>query len=566
MAPKTYEAFESLLYPMPTDKGTLPHITPAMIIDRLDALAVVSAPCSSKRTFRWCMLASSYDDPSTIFPSIDESRILFICEADDVSAFLEKHHSAFAITEVDENHGHDTLRPYQDRLIAVNKQNDPALLYLLVQSFFSQIMLWECTLERIRLRHGTISDMLNASVSVIGNFMFATDNNFNVIAYTTLINPPDKLHQTIIKNKGLTPNTIAEKRFRLPEKQFYTRAASGITPYDRVSCPIHFNHSYFGSISMSCNNAPDTEGLRDLFRLFIKHLTPLCEAIWSHQAKLDIPSYFFFSKLISHEDMSKEYLESQLEETGLNAMSRFNLAILDIDNNIEPERARRAIKAASSLNNGNAICFPYGSHILVLLYSSGIVEEMSHRAVARMLKDKVVSDLGIVCGVTSVFKEITDLDIAYQQALVTLDYRDAIDREQSPCDADGCQGVYFFEEALMYYLVDPIRRFEPGDPRFIPFAFSSSIVADLYQEDLERGTDRTRILWLFLESDRNATSVAKSLHMHRNTVLYHIEKIEKQYHFDLSSKAARDWLLISFKAFFLTTKERYSALASTDLR
>ena len=34
-------------------------------------------------------------------------------------------------------------------------------------------------------------------------------------------------------------------------------------------------------------------------------------------------------------------------------------------------------------------------------------------------------------------------------------------------------------------------------------------------------------------------------------MLYHIEKIEKRFDFDLASKTARDWLLLSFKQFFL---------------
>lgn len=553
-------SFESLLYPLPTGRNTLPHVTPAMIVDHLHAFDVVTAPrTSAKRTLRWYVPVTSEDMPLPALPGIDESQLLFICDEADALPFLGKHCSAFVVTEIDRDTDKKPFEPFRDRVIVIRQGGSLSYLPLLMQSFFTRILLWESDLERICLRHGSIGDMLDASVSVIGNFMFVSDNNFNVIARTTLVDPPDDLHRTIIDNGCLTARTIAEKRFRLPEKQFYTREASDITPYDRVSCPIHVNHSYFGSISMSCNNMPDTEGLRDLFRLFIKHMIPLCETTWNKQTKLNIPSYFFFNKLIAQEEMSDEYFEAQLEMAGLEGMRRFCLAILDVDNNTEPERTRRAIKAASALNDGGVIGFPYGNHVLMLMYAAEVSESISHRAVAATLEEKVVLPLSVSCGVTSMFKNLTDLDIAYQQALITLGYRSSIDRERCFHDKEVRRGVYFFEEALLYCLVDPLRSTAPNNERFVSFPFSCSIASDLYQEDLEKGTDYTQILWLYLQSDRNATAVAKAMHMHRNTVLYHVEKIQKQYHFDLASKAARDWLLVSYKVLFLSMRNRDDA-------
>ena len=72
---------------------------------------------------------------------------------------------------------------------------------------------------------------------MMGNFIFVSDNDFNVIAQTSLVDPPDDLHRGIIEKGCLTQRTIDEKRFRLPEETFYTRKASELTPYDRGSYP-----------------------------------------------------------------------------------------------------------------------------------------------------------------------------------------------------------------------------------------------------------------------------------------------------------------------------------------
>ena len=46
--------------------------------------------------------------------------------------------------------------------------------------------------------------------------------------------------------------------------------------------------------------------------------------------------------------------------------------------------------------------------------------------------------------------------------------------------------------------------------------------------------------------------MASRLHLHRNTVLYHIEKIQRRFDFDLALPGARERMLLDFKAFFLT--------------
>ena len=82
------------------------------------------------------------------------------------------------------------------------------------------------------------------------------------------------------------------------------------------------------------------------------------------------------------------------------------------------------------------------------------------------------------------------------------------------------------------------------------FTFNTSIVNILWEEDVNNGTDYLKILWFYLKNERNATNTAQELHMHRNTVLYHIDKIQQRFDFDMGLKSARDWMLACFKSLF----------------
>ncbi|WP_165053039.1 CdaR family transcriptional regulator [Adlercreutzia sp. ZJ305] len=558
------QALEDLLCQPPTSENSLPHVTAAMLVDRLASSGMLAAPTASRRTFRWyapiACAQSAEETPAATCPTcpacspcaaparVSESQLLFVCDAASARELLAKRPAAFALLQLDDASRLADFAPYRERTIVLERRCSLTHLLFLLQSFFVRILIWESDLERIMLRQGTLTDMLDASASVIGNFIFVSDNNFNVIARTTAVEPPDELHRTIIDNGCLTPDTIAEKRFRLPEKTFYTRAASEITPFDRVSHPIHINHSYFGSISMACNAMPDTEGMRDLFLTLVRRMTPLCEKIWSHEAQLNTPSYFFFSKLLEHAPLSEAYVSAQMDMAGLADAGHFKLVACDVDEGADPKRARLVAKAASTLNDGNVRCFPHQSHVLALLYSGGADGKLAHSRTLDELRRKVFEPYDVISGVSSVFKNITDLDLAFRQTQIALGFRGAILQEQFADTSSHARGAYLFEDALLYYLIDPTAH----DQRFVQFAFQCSIASILHQEDLENGTNHLALMWFYLQSERNATAVAQRMHMHRNTVLYHVEKIQRRFCFDLSSKTARDWMLLSFKYLFLT--------------
>ena len=543
---------DELLY-LPASEGSLPHITPAMVRDCLSNLCTHSQPSHARRMFRWFASVPSESTECRIPTNMSDASLLFICSHANAVAFLKAHPSAFALVHAN-GADNDTLRDLvdlSDRCIIVDNVDQISHLTLLIQSYFIKILLWENDLKNIALRGGDLGEMLDASTPVLKNFIFVSDNNFSVVSRTSLIEPPDDLHRTIIANGCLTPRTIAEKRFRLPEKTFYTRKASEITPFDRVSFPVHINHSYFGSISMVCNEYPDTEGLRDLFNTLIKAAHPICMRSWSSNATFNLPSYFFFVKLLEHEELGEAYLQAQLEMAGLCNAQRFKLVLIDVDESVEPEKAIAVSRAASSLNEGRVVCFPYRNQIICFLFSSDGDGELAHAATLKELDDRVCQPFGTECGMSSLFANIIDLDLAYQQAKIALGYKHTIQSELFAGEGAQRTSIYLFEEAMPYYLLDPYGK----DARFIRCMFDLSIPEILHQEDLANGTNHVALLWFWLKDERNATSVSKRLHMHRNTVLYHIDKIEKRFNFDLSKKTARDWLLLSFKYFFLTQSD-----------
>lgn len=292
---------------------------------------------------------------------------------------------------------------------------------------------------------------------------------------------------------------------------------------------------------------PDTEGLRDLFHILVEHMLPLCERIWTRQTAYDAPSYFIISKLLHHEPLSDEYLFGQLKSNRLPSTGHFKVIVFDVDPGVNPDLAYGVMRQTRSLNGRRVKCFPHEHCILALLHDDGRDGTLSHRRTVREMNEIAWSEQRVDCGISSVFGNIRDIDLAYQQARIALGFRGAIDSEMMSSDDQLPQGIYLFEDALLYYLVDSGSH----DERFMEFTFSNSFITVLWSEDLDNGTNYLSLLWFYLQSERNATDTAAKLHMHRNTVLYHIDKIQKRFDFDMNKKSARDWLLLNFKSFFV---------------
>lgn len=546
----------------PASGGGLPSVTLPMLEDFLSECEILRRPTSSRRVFRWFAAVSRNQVTSTAPRDLDDARVLFICRLNIVSTTLKNRPTAFALALADnEETLPQDIEEVAERLVVIRQQDRFSYFIFLVQSYFMSLMLWEGELDRIVLRRGTLNEALEASAPILKNFMFVTDNEFNMIAHTSSIEPPDDLHRRIVETGCLSPQMIAEKRFHLPEKVFYLKEPCALTPYARLSRPLYINHTYFGSLSMSCHEAPLTEGLKDLFSLLVKHVMPLCEHQWRSAIRLNIPHYFFFQKLLEHELVSNEYVKTQLEMAGLTRETQYKLAVFEVDEGADPDRASRAAKAAMHLNQGSVFCFAYRTEVLALMYAPPSDSTLSHRRTLDELEERIAGPLDIMCGVSEIFEDIVNLDLAYRQARIALDLHQII-RLQFAADENIDRNIFLFGDALMYFLVNPTDK----DERFMRFCFTHTVVEKIHAEDERDGTNYLALFWHYLNSGRNATAVAQRLHMHRNTVLYHIEKIQKRFDFDLSFPGPRERMLLDFKAFFLNNGKDSIEKALVDSR
>ncbi|MEG0505663.1 MAG: helix-turn-helix domain-containing protein, partial [Raoultibacter sp.] len=347
-----------------------------------------------------------------------------------------------------------------------------------------------------------------------------------------------------------------------PDRKIEVEQATDKDPFTRLHFPIFINSVYFGSMILVCSQKSYSKGLEDLFAILSKRIASVCDSIWKQQVQIESPHHFFFTRLLNGEKVTNSYTQIQMSRTAIPQNGQLKLLLVELDDKSRIRRLPQITEAASRINHGDCYHFVYRGDLLILCYAEEGDSQLSHRKSYNDLNRLIYKAFDVPSSASQIFENITDIDMAYKQAKVSLGLKNTIKSELFATGEKQNMGVYLFEDALLYYLIDPSEM----DKRFLEFSFSHTVLQKIYAEDQQNGTNNLALFWFYLHHERNATAVAQRLHMHRNTVLYHIDKIQKRFDFDLSLQSAREKMLVDFKTFFLRSNHESVEKIFADTR
>ena len=113
-------------------------------------------------------------------------------------------------------------------------------------------------------------------------------------------------------------------------------------------------------------------------------------------------------------------------------------------------------------------------------------------------------------GISLLFSDVTKLYVGYRQA-------EAASNIGKRRDTDGT--AYFYSK---YYLEDMLEHYADT----MPLEDTYTHYLDRLMDDNNSVCSNIKLLYYFLCSERNISLTAKHVHMHRNSVIYRIQKIQ----------------------------------------
>ena len=404
-------------------------------------------------------------------------------------------------------------------------------LFNCVQRVFVRLNEWERVLARsIRLDRG-LQELLDLSEPILQNHITVQNASFKLFAYTKGIRTDDVISNELVKHGYHPPETVElfrkHRRLEQIEKEHGLIVSRDYvtSEFEVVKKVFRIGGTVTSIVVMVCCGRKATSGVLELFELFLEYIGRYVEKGLNLSG--GNAAWTLVLDLVMGNVTSAEEARLRAAYVGFPYEGDFRFivtAFADRDN-LPMRNLVGAVVGAFP----RSLAFSHEQSLFLLDMERGDVSKLT------AVIDDMMKGQKYACGISDSFGCLWETQTAYRQTEMALSLAPHLGRE-SP--------VLRFGDCWIYHLLSAGVRAAPEVYRLSSLYRSLEL---LNEYSRAHRTDIVSLLRTYLENDRKATAVSQLLHMHRNTVLYHVEKVEQVLNVSLDDADVRLQLLLAFK-------------------
>ncbi len=403
-----------------------------------------------------------------------------------------------------------------------------------IQDTFEKYKKWDWDLQRALTSEKPLDEILMASMEIFQNPMFIHDTNFFILSSPRYV--PGMLIWDTDPRTGcrMVPmSTINDFKVDLEYLEGLSKKEPMIFSAEQRGYRILYTNlwcfgRYEGRIlvdELQSLIRPGHLYAMEYLGKFIEQCMQKKELCW-----LGIGNEMeqFFSDLLSKKIQDKQQAMNYLQLLSWNLDDHY--LCLQV---ITEQKDFRLVSSSVTLGQINAQIS--AGH--AFLYEGSIVA-IVNLTYGETTPQKTCSELAIILregllkmGVSSVVKDFMLLPEAYEQAHIALDFGRA---------SDSMYWYYYFQDYMLDYMIDCASKEVPLQ------LLCSAALHELKKYDAKNNTELYHTLQVFLRRERNVLQTSKELFIHRSTLAYRLERIQKITGINLDDPKERLSLLISY--------------------
>lgn len=331
---------------------------------------------------------------------------------------------------------------------------------------------------------------------------------------------------TIITTKNMSLETLRImrdhlKKIRNHKGVVYVKLDENPIPF--IMRNLFINQDNMGRLVINTIYQPYTKGKEHLCETFGNIIETWLKFNRERSEMLNQNAVFL--DLLSGKNVVEKELEKKLEVSGW--QYKHNKILVSISNPSFYKEISRPILTSLEREFVDAYILEFKNSILMLVNLNIIDYKIFINQVTRVMKNS-----GSCCSVSYEFNDIMKLPIAYEQTEITLLH--------CPCEEGG---VYYCKDYALNYIND-ILKAHVNQNLIHPALFT------LLKNDKETGNELFYTFYIFLINERNLVQTASKLNIHRNTLVYRLNKIHQLIDLDLENYNTRAYLLLSYEISF----------------
>ncbi len=404
-------------------------------------------------------------------------------------------------------------------LLHLEKNADPFSVYNKIQEIFledQQVVTGMRLFLDALFNDEGLQGILDVGYSILGNPLFLSDNSYKYLAVSSgarADNPLMEKENALghIEKEGIEfiRRNKVDDRVRKSQRPYY------------LQNPIHNNRGMMiGSVKIH-----DIEVAHIMMyeqnRMFTESdyelLHRLCRIISIEMQKTDFYKKnkgtmyaYFIGDLLDNNSGNIEQSRERMATLGYKLQNE--LFVLSVSNkyNATSESKQEMIIADLQAMIPNSLYVIYQNTIIFLI--NGCSEEDNHRFNNPKVNAYMKAN-SLIAGLSNCFSNIQEIRKYYEQSLKAAQLGQRMDNEP---------GLYHYESMTIFHLMEIS---ESKDYNLLDFCHPAILTLRAYDE--EKKTDFFNTLYQYLNFSQNTQQTADHLHIHKNTLLYRIEKIKK---------------------------------------
>jgi len=279
---------------------------------------------------------------------------------------------------------------------------------------------------------------------------------------------------------------------------------------------------------------PWKSNLSQLTRIICNHIIKNCSQNLSY---LDL-----FKNIISLNNVNYENFLTSISSFGYTSLNSFRVVVVALPDfekylsskNIRDEQRILNIRNAlfTSVNSfiweakSLPITFQKNDSIILLMVNemdTAMNLEIFPKAIKEAMKGQL-SDIKVNIGIGNIYSKFSDIRKSYLEADKSLKFLKAQDKADE---------IVFYSSIGAYKLATSI---EDAD---LLFDYYNDTVGKLDKYDLQHDTDFSKIFYVFLKENGASIKASQKLFLHRNTLMYKINKIQEIIERDVTDEEVR---------------------------
>ena len=467
------------------------------------------------------------------------SSFLYVTDCTDLS-YLSRFDSGVHMISFSDD---PPKKPDLSACIFVKTDQCLAFCFNELQACFDEFAGWEQALHEAVMRQTSFQELLEISNTIIPSAMLIYDPALKLLAWSRSHEQlDDPIFQNAVRDGFLNADAV---RYFEQTHAFENMNSRGTSAGESDS--FHKHADYLRSVRINDQLAVyaillHTSGLsrsyeQQLFDILCDTFREFLKKQYSTFIKDRSVTDYFLMDLLDNPDTSAEKIRDRLYYHDLNYDGCYVVSLIHSD--VRQKTSEHFFLETLRNSMINARIFSYEENIVVLYEISPSVlktyRDTMLSVMSRIMREFPNNIFQIAC--SRPFSEMVLFSSAYLQAKNAL----YLAARSEDSHSSGNENICFYED---YWVQD---LFYQNIEKNKSFFYCEPCISDLYFRNTEKGWQQLAILREYLYSGRNYTNAAEKLGMHRNNVIYHIQKLEEQYAIDLSDTQTYLRMLLSLE-------------------